>query len=151
MSSQVWILDKWVFFFLVEIFPKYWKGQTCTQKVFAVYLKFGCEEASCIYLATSLETLLPAGSVAKNHLLVQEMWVRTLGKEDSLEEELAAHSSIAAWRNPWTEEPGGLQSMGLPRVRHNWGSKQQQQQLPGITFPSSLAWLSLCPLSLQIL
>ena len=116
VKFEFWINE---YFFLVEIFPKYWKGQTCTQKVFAVYLKFGCEEASCIYLATSLETLLPAGSVAKNHLLVQEMWVRTLGEEDALEEELAAHSSIAAWRNPWTEEPGGLQSMGLPRVRHN--------------------------------
>ena len=123
--------------FLVEIRPKYWKGQTCTQKVFAVYLKFGCEEASCIYLATSLETRLPAGFVAKDHLLVQEMWIRTLGEEDALEEELAAHSSIPAWRNPWTEEPCGLQSMGLQRVNNR--EKQQQQQLPGITFPSSLA------------
>ena len=47
------------------------------------------------------------------------MRVQTLGGEDSLEEEMATHSSILAWGNPWTEEPGGLQSMGSQRVRHN--------------------------------
>ena len=41
------------------------------------------------------------------------------GLEDALEEEMATHSSILAWRIPWTEEPGGLQSMGLQRVRHD--------------------------------
>ena len=43
---------------------------------------------------------------------MQETWVQSLGGEDPLEEEMAAHSSILAWRIPWTEEPGGLQSMG---------------------------------------
>ena len=47
------------------------------------------------------------------------MRVQTLGGEDSLEEEMATHSSILAWGIPWTEEPGGLQSMGSQRVRHN--------------------------------
>ena len=42
-----------------------------------------------------------------------------MGWEDPLEEEMAAHSSILAWRIPWTEEPGGLQSMGSQRVEHN--------------------------------
>ena len=46
----------------------------------------------------------------------QESWVQSLGREDPLEEEMATHSSILAWRIPWTEEPGGLQSMGLQRV-----------------------------------
>ena len=41
----------------------------------------------------------------------QKMWVRSLGQEDPLEEEMAAHSSILAWRIPWTEEPGGLHSL----------------------------------------
>ena len=41
------------------------------------------------------------------------MWIRSLGQEDPLEEEMATHSSILAWKIPWTEEPGGLQSMGL--------------------------------------
>ena len=57
----------------------------------------------------------------------QEMWVRSLGQKDPLEEKMAAHSSILAWENPWTEEPGGLQFMGSQRVRHNLASKQQQQ------------------------
>ena len=50
---------------------------------------------------------------------MQETWVRSLGREDPLEKEMATHSSILAWRIPWTEEPGRLQSMGLRRVRHN--------------------------------
>ena len=47
------------------------------------------------------------------HLSMQETWVRSLGQEYPLEEEMATHSSILAWRIPWTEETGGLQSMGL--------------------------------------
>ena len=46
--------------------------------------------------------------------------VRSLCREDPLEKRMATHSSILAWRIPWTEEPGGLQSMGLQRVRHDW-------------------------------
>ena len=49
---------------------------------------------------------------------MRETWVRSLGQEDPLEKEMATHSSILAWRIPWTEELGGLQSMGLPRVGH---------------------------------
>ena len=49
----------------------------------------------------------------------QETWVQSLGWEDPLEEEIATHSSILAWEIPWTEEPGGLQSMGSQRVGHN--------------------------------
>ena len=51
---------------------------------------------------------------------MQETWVRSLGWQDPLEEEMITHSSILAWRIPWIEEPGGLQSMWLQRVRHNW-------------------------------
>ena len=50
---------------------------------------------------------------------MQERWVLSLGQEDPLEKEMATHSSILAWRIPWTEEPGGLQSMGKHRVRHD--------------------------------
>ena len=53
---------------------------------------------------------------------LKAVWVRSLGGEDPLKEGLAAHSSILAWRIPWTEEPGRLQSVGLQRVRHNWGN-----------------------------
>ena len=50
---------------------------------------------------------------------LQETWVRSLGQEDPLEEGITTHSSILAWGIPWTEELGGLQSMGLPRVGHD--------------------------------
>ena len=50
---------------------------------------------------------------------VQEMRVQYLGGEDPLEMEMAAHSSILSWEIPWTEKPGGLQSMGSQRVGHN--------------------------------
>ena len=49
----------------------------------------------------------------------QETRVQSLGREDLLEEEMTTHSSILAWEMPWTEEPGGLQSMGLQRVGHD--------------------------------
>ena len=50
---------------------------------------------------------------------VRETWVRSLGWEDPLEKEMATHSSILAWKMPWTEEPGRLPSLGLQRVRHD--------------------------------
>ena len=49
----------------------------------------------------------------------QEMWVPSLGWEDPLEEEMATHSSILVWEIPWTEEPGGLQSVRLKRFGHD--------------------------------
>ena len=58
---------------------------------------------------------------------MQEMWVRSLGQEDPLEKEMATHSSILAWEIPRAEEPGGLQSMGLQKVRHDLGPKQQHK------------------------
>ena len=50
---------------------------------------------------------------------MQETWVQSLGWEDLLEKEMATHSSILAWKIPWTEEPGKLQSMGSQRVKHD--------------------------------
>ena len=61
----------------------------------------------------------PAGSVVKNLPTMQEMWVWPLGQEDPLEEEMATYSNILAWKIPWTEKPGRLQSMGLKRVGHD--------------------------------
>ena len=55
----------------------------------------------------------------KNLPEMWETWVRSLGWEDPLEKRMAAHFSILAWRIPWTEEPGKLQSMGLQRVGHD--------------------------------
>ena len=62
----------------------------------------------------------PGGSVVKNPPAnAGETWVRSLGRQDPLEKEMATHSSILGWKIPWTEEPGGLQSMGSQCVRHN--------------------------------
>ena len=57
--------------------------------------------------------------MVKNLPAIQETWVQSLGWEDSLEEGMATHSSILAWRIPGTEEPGGLPSMGSHRVGHD--------------------------------
>ena len=70
----------------------------------------------------------PGGSVVKNPPAKQEAWVRSLGREDPLEKEMATHSSILIWEIPWTEEPGELQFMGC-RVRHDLVTNHHQQQL----------------------
>ena len=57
--------------------------------------------------------------MGKNLPAMQETWVQSLGQEDSLEEEMAIYYSILAYKIPWTEEPGGLQSMGSKRVRYD--------------------------------
>ena len=57
--------------------------------------------------------------MVKNLPTMQETRVQSLGQEDLLEKEMATHSSILAWKIPWTEEPGRLQSMVSQRVRHN--------------------------------
>ena len=51
---------------------------------------------------------------------MRDTWIPSLGQEDPLEEEMTTHSRILAWKIPWTEEPGGLQSMGSQRVRHDF-------------------------------
>ena len=64
----------------------------------------------------------PGGSVVRNPPAMQELQetrVQSLGREDSLEEGMATHCRVPAWRIPWTEEPGGLQSMGPQRVGHD--------------------------------
>ena len=72
----------------------------------------------------------------------QEMQVGSLGWEDPLEKEMATHSSILAWRTLWTEEPGGLPSMGLHRVRHDWSDLACMHALEKemATCSSILAW-----------
>ena len=57
--------------------------------------------------------------MVKSPPAMRETQVQSLGREDPLEEEMATHSRILAWRIPWTEEPGGLQSVGLQRVRND--------------------------------
>ena len=71
------------------------------------------------YLVITLYLGFPAGLAVKNLPVMQELqetWVQSLGQEDTLEKEIATHSSILARKIPWTEEPGGLQSKGSQRV-----------------------------------
>ena len=67
--------------------------------------------------------------MVRNPPAKQKTHVPPLGPEDPLGKEMATHSSILACETPWTEEPGGLQSMGLQRVRHNLAVRQQQQSI----------------------
>ena len=62
---------------------------------------------------------VPGGSDSKESACNEDIWVQFLGQEDSVEKGMATHSRILAWRIPWTEEPGGLQSVGLQRVGHD--------------------------------
>jgi len=80
--------------------------------------------------------LAAAGGASDKELACQgrrcgfHLWV--CSREDPLEQKMTTHSSILAWRIPWTEEPGRLQSMGLQRVRHNWATKQVFKNFPSI-------------------
>ena len=62
---------------------------------------------------------LPGWPGLSTHLPVREPWAQSWGREDPLEKEMATHANILAWEIPWTEESGGLQSMGLQRVRYH--------------------------------
>ena len=74
----------------------------------------------------SLEARIKRASLmaqmVRNLPAMQETWIQSLGWEDPLEKGMATHSSILAWRIPWTEEPGGILSMGLQRIRHDWAT-----------------------------
>ena len=74
---------------------------------------FGKQLIFCYTLVAQMVKRLPT---------MQETQVQSLGQEDLLEKEMATHSSILAWKIPWTEEPGRLQSMGSQRVRHDWAT-----------------------------
>ena len=88
-------------------------------------------------MSTPFWRSFPGSSVVKNLLAMQETRVWSLGQEDPLEKEVATHSSILAWRIPWTEEPGRLSSLELERVRQDWATKQQFLfQVPGAHWAS---------------
>ena len=77
---------------------------------------------------------------------MQETWVWPLGWENTLEKEMATHSSILAWRISWTEEPGGLQSMGSQRVRYYWATSLSFHfSLRNQTFNQNLKMPQKCP------
>ena len=98
------------FIILVHLF-NIGKAQRGWRKEWRYYVMtlYSREKMSVTHVAQRLKRL-PA---------MQETWVRSLGREDPLEKKTATHSSFLAWSIPWTEEPGGLQSMGSQGVGHN--------------------------------
>ena len=81
--------------------------------------KNSCEARLKLFGFTLKERASLVAQMVKNLPAMREIRVQSLGWEDFLEEGMAAHSSTLAWRLPWTEEPGRLQSIGSHRVRHN--------------------------------
>ena len=100
-----------------------WKGGVCIHSS-------SCGTKGGHVWSQAVSSLVAQG--LRIHIPEQETRVQTLSWEDPLEKEMethfSTHSSILAWRIPWTEEPGGLQSMGSQRVGHNLATKQQQQK-----------------------
>ena len=86
--------------------------------------------------------------MVKNLPAMQETWVRSLDCEDPLKKGMATHSSILAWRIPWTKEPGGLQSMGLHRVGQDWATNTDFSRC-SVQFSRSVVSNSLPPHGLQ--
>ena len=87
--------------------------------------------------------------MVKNMPIMQETYAGSLGWKDSLEKKMATHSSIFAWRIPWTEESGGLQSMGSQRIRHVWETFTLPLELSGecmlLGYNKDLEWQTLKP------
>ena len=97
-----------------------------------------------IYLAKYTWASQVAQTV-KNPPAMPETWFWSLGQEDPLEKGMVTHSSILAWRIPWTEEPSGLQSMGLQRVGHDWSDLAMADDVWSFRMPSKrLVWWGIC-------
>ena len=77
------------------------------------------EENGLFFSLSQVPWSFLVAQTVKNLPAMQETWVQSLGQEDPLEKEMATHSSILAWKIPWAEEPGTLQSMGPQRVRND--------------------------------
>ena len=99
--------------FCTEIVFKRWASIVHNTRGNGLFLQVA--ENSGSILTSSL-----VAQMVKRLPTVQETWVQSLGREDPLEKEMATHSSTLAWRIPWTEKPGRLQSMGSQRVGHDW-------------------------------
>ena len=85
-------------------------------KLFSINLSYQCIDNSSDYIYRWASLV---AQIVKNRPAIQETWVRFLGQEDPLEKGMATHCSILAWRSPWIEETGRLQSMRSQRVGHN--------------------------------
>ena len=127
-NSEVLLLFKFVF--LLFLLWLLWLGlsKLCWMivvRVNVLVLFLNLEEILSEYDFTiefDLSWGFPRGSTVNNLPVTQEIQVWSLGREDPLEKGMATHSSILAWRIPQTEDPGGLQSMGLHRAGYNWSN-----------------------------
>ena len=98
--------------------------------------------SNCCFL-TCIQVSQEAGTFLMDQAVnclpaMREIWVRSLGCEDPLEKEIATHSSTLAWKIPWTEEPGRLQTKGSQRVRHDWAAWFLRRQVRWSGIPISL-------------
>ena len=96
-----------------------WLPNHIIQSAQVISLGFGVLGTYCVYLAIGVLTLSPGGSDSKASVYNEGDPGSIPGSGDPLEEEMAIHSSTIAWKIPWTEEPGRLQSMGSQRVGHD--------------------------------
>ena len=106
---------------------------------FITYWSFKKKKNNCTYKYILWPSL--GAKTVKNLPAMQETWVWSLGQEGSLEQEVATHSNILAWRIPWTEEPGGLQSTGSQRVGHAWATNTQTRRDLEIGFAEITSFL----------
>ena len=108
--------------FLPDPHP-FWALCLCRQDVWVqIFIYEYCSEYAhlFLYFLDLVRIFFLEAQMVKNFPALQETQVWSLGQEDPLEEEMASHSSILAWKIPWTEEPGRLQFMGSQRIGHNW-------------------------------
>ena len=92
---------------------------------FPLLVYYNCIDSNTnIKKYSNLEGASLVAQRAKSLPVAWETQVRSLGREDPLEKEMVTHSSILAWKTPWVEKPGRLQSMGLQRVGHDWATSQ---------------------------
>ena len=98
------------------VFIKLWSFKF--EYIFEIEMFITVEQAKILKLVITLRKA--RAQTVKNPPAMQETQVRSLGRADPLQKGMATHSTVLAWRIPWTEEPGGLCSIGLQRVRHDW-------------------------------
>ena len=104
-----------------------------------------CPICSCLYCSNDwnfvLLSVVPlVTQMVKNLPVTWETQVRSLGREAPLEKGMATHCTLA-WRIPWTEEPGGLQSMGSQRGRHDWATNTYEHMPPVLLLLFKISWL----------
>ena len=125
--SSVSCIDRWVF---SPPTSATWKlGRCWGQGGLVCCSPWGCKELDMTgWLNNNNEGMcFPGGAAVKNLPAMQEtqeMQIRALGREDPRKKEMATHSSIFAWKVPWTERSGGLRSMGLQRAGHDWSTER---------------------------